>query len=276
LEIGDQRDIQAHTNQQMRGYTRFTRVASLAPFQLSGGDAAVREPARVGLSLLHAVGLSWDESLEAVQRYTPAQREILRVQLERRIGCVETTSMGRFLDACAALLGVRQVVSHEGQAAIEMEQLAHRFAPVPGTEATRTHDASFRFDVEVGPDGRLLMVSRSVLERLLAARRAGEDRAAIAFSLHVAIAEAMVRVAVDARDRFGAMPVGVTGGVFQNRLLSQLACDGLRAQGFTVLTHRLVPANDGGLALGQALIAMHTHLDQTPDGSPSPMFSQRP
>lgn len=259
----------------MGNYTGFTRVASLAPFLLPGGDAAVREPARTALSVLQAVGLPWDESLEAVHRYTPAQRELVRALLERRIGCVETTSLGRFLDACAALLGVRQVVSHEGQAAIEMEQLALRAAHASDTHAAHAYAASFRFDLQVAPDGRLLMASRAVLERLLAAMRHGEDRSAIAFAVHVAIAEVMVRVAVDARDRLGAMPVGLTGGVFQNRLLSRLACDGLRAQGFTVLTHRLVPANDGGLALGQALIAMHATVEQTPDHLPGHMFHYR-
>ncbi len=229
----------------------FTRVASLKPFPLPGGDAAVREPARSALALLHAVDLPWTASLEAVHRFTASQRDVVRIQLERRLGCVDTTSMGRFLDACASLLGVRQVVTYEGQAAIGLEHLARRGA------ASSPVGTGFRFDVEEAADGRLLISPRRLLEQVLAAVHANADRSFIAFAIHAAIAEIMVRIAGNLRDRFGAMPVGLSGGVFQNQLLSQLACTGLRAHGFPVLTHRLVPANDGGLALGQAVIARH-------------------
>lgn len=236
--------------------TRFTRVASLMPFPLPGGDAAIREPSRTALALLHATQLPWTETLPAVARYSPSQRDILRVQLDRRLGCTETTSMGRFLDACAALLDLRHTVQYEGQAAIELEQLANRALTTGATIDSPWRDA-MRFDVELAPDGRLLLGPRAILQTLASFAGRSTDRSAIALAVHVAIADVMVFVTRQLRDRFGPLPVGLTGGVFQNQLLSRLAGERLRSQGFTVLTHRQVPANDGGLALGQALIAMH-------------------
>jgi len=236
--------------------TEFTRVASLKPFALPGGDAAIREPSRTALALLHATHLPWDEALPAVARYTPAQRDILRVQLERRLGCTDTTSMGRFLDACASLLDVRHTVQYEGQAAIELEQLANQ-AITDGASIDASSNSDVRFTVETAPDGRLLLDSRAVLQAIVATAGRSSERSAIALAVHAAIAGVMVRVALRLRDRFGPLPVGLTGGVFQNQLLSRLAGERLRSHGFTVLTHRHVPANDGGLALGQALVAMH-------------------
>lgn len=232
-------------------YHGATRVASLAPFLLPGGDASVRRPARTALALLHASGLPWDTSWPVVRDLQASDAEILKAQLDRRLGCAETTSMGRFFDACAALLGVCGHVSYEGQAAMMLEQHARRHAGAAPT---------LRFTRDAATDGRLLLSPAALLRDVQQLLQRGTDVAAVAYALHAAVADAVVQVAQHNRDQDGAHPVGLTGGVFQNRLLSWLTRDRLTGAGFTTLVHRTVPANDGGLALGQAAIAWHTSL----------------
>ena len=229
-------------------YDRAERVASLAPFLLPGGDAAVKHPARTALALLHASAMAWDDHWPVVRDGSANERHILRTQLDRRLGCAETTSMGRFFDACAALLGVRYHVSYEGQAAVLLEQVAHHHVGAA---------PPLSFTIDVAPDDRLLLSPVALLHDLLREIRRGVALPALAYAIHAAVADAVLRVATQCRDRYGAYPVGLTGGVFQNRLLTRLTRERLVSAGFTTWEHRTVPANDGGLALGQAAIAWH-------------------
>lgn len=229
------------------GYAGFERVAHLAPAPLPGGDAAVRRPARTALAQLWAAGLPW-EGTHAAAALAAGERRVLRTQLERRINCVDTTSMGRFLDAAASLAGGRQSVSYEGQAAIEFEGMAREGA---------ARGPAYHFECSDSPGDVIIFDGAPVLRGVAADAAVGRDRRDMARAVHVAVAGAIVAVASRLRETRGIDRVGLTGGVFQNVLLLALAEDGLRAAGFTVLLHHKVPPNDGGLALGQALVAAH-------------------
>ncbi len=231
------------------GYGAARRVGTITPMPLPGGDAAVRHPARMALAALWAAGLPWDDRLPAVAAVPDAERRVLRTQLERRIGCATTTSMGRLLDACAALAGGRGVATYEGQAAIEFEVAARRArdAAAPGL--------ALACPVREGDGGLLRLDTRALLAGVAEAAADGVPLAPLALAVHHALADATVAMAVAAADRHGAHPIGLTGGVFQNRLLLGTARRALEGAGFRVLTHRLVPPNDGGLALGQAMVA---------------------
>ncbi|MFN8667396.1 MAG: carbamoyltransferase HypF [Gemmatimonadaceae bacterium] len=222
----------------------FERVAHLNATPLPGGDAAVRHPARVALAQLWAAGDPWDGT-HAAAALSPGERALLRTQLERRLNTVTTTSMGRFLDAASALAGVRQEVSYEGQAAIEFEALARDGAV----------EARYAFDVHATEALPLCMDGAPVLRQVAADAARGRASRDIARAVHEALADGIVIVADALRARCGIDRVGLTGGVFQNVLLLSLASARLRAAGFTVLRHHRVPPNDGGLALGQAIIA---------------------
>ncbi|HEX4936798.1 MAG TPA: carbamoyltransferase HypF, partial [Gemmatimonadaceae bacterium] len=222
----------------------FERVAHLGATLLPGGDAAVRHPARVALAQLWAAGVPWEET-HAAEALSEGERRLLRTQLERRLNTVTTTSMGRFLDAASSLAGVRHTASYEGQAAIEFEALARDGAP----------DQRYRFGVRVGDDGALRMDGAPVLRQVAADAARGRATRDIARAVHDGLAECIVEVADAVRTQRGIDRVGLTGGVFQNVLLLSLAGARLRAAGFTVLRHHRVPPNDGGLALGQAVIA---------------------
>jgi hydrogenase maturation protein HypF len=223
------------------GYDDFERVAHLSYVPLPGGDSAVRKPYRVALAHLWAAGIEWADDLAPVRATSADERMALRRQLERNVHCVPTSSMGRLFDAVSSLAGVRHVASYEAQAAIELEALG---------DANIDDARDYRFgwagdEVDASP----------VLEAIVADLRRDVPIGPIAAGFHVAVARLVADVAVDIRRRTGVGVVGLSGGVFQNALLVRLTRTVLAGCGFDVLTHRLVPPNDGGLALGQIAAA---------------------
>ncbi|MEV1293066.1 carbamoyltransferase HypF [Pseudonocardia sp. NPDC049635] len=242
---------------------RFTRAGHLAPVPLPGGDAAVRNPWRMALVHARAAGVARTADLAPVRATSAAERAALESQLDSGVGCVPTSSVGRLFDAVASLLDVRHRIAFEGQAAIELEALA----------ATATSGAApggrSRWPVPgfgVGPDG--VLDPGPVIRGIVAGLRHGIRPAELAAAFHRALADAVVRaVAVLAP---GRRTVGLTGGVFANVLLLRETRRRLQAAGHEVLTHRVVPPNDGGLALGQAATAVLTALAERPgSGGPS-------
>ena len=222
-------------------YDGFERVGHLRYVPLPGGDATVRKPYRAALAHLWAAGIPWDEDLAPVAAASDSERAVLERQLERGVHCVPTSSMGRLFDAVSALVGVRQIASYEAEAAIELEALAAEAAgPIP------TYGfASSVGEIDPGP------VLRSIVDDI----RRGCPTAAIAAGFHRALARSVADTADTVRNGSGLCRVALSGGVFQNVLLLTLVRAELAGRGFTVLTHRLVPSNDGGIALGQVAVA---------------------
>jgi hydrogenase maturation protein HypF len=205
----------------------------------------------MALSHLRAAGVPWDADLPAVAACTPAELRAVGSQLDSGTGCVATSSMGRLFDAVASLLGVRHRIGYEGQAAVELEALAAG-AGAAGPELA----------LDVTPDHRL--DPAPLIRGLVAGVRAGTPAAALAAAFHRAVADAVTALAARVGDAHGVWVAGLTGGVFQNVLLLRACRERLAAAGFEVLTHRVVPPNDGGLALGQAAVAAlraHTKED---------------
>jgi hydrogenase maturation protein HypF len=229
---------------------RFTRAGHLRAVPLPGGDAGVRNPCRMALSHLASAGLPWDADLPPVAACEPAELRALRSQLAGGAGCVDCTSMGRLFDAVSSLLGVRHRIGYEGQAAIELEVLA----------TTAEGGAAPELRLGVGSDG--VLDPGPLLHALVRAMRAGVPRAELAAGFHEAVAAALTQVVTRIGQRHGVRLAGLTGGVFQNVLLLRACRDRLRGAGFEVLTHRVVPPNDGGLALGQAAVAVLYANDQ--------------
>ncbi len=229
------------------GYDAFVRAAHLRQVPLPGGDAAIRKPYRAALAYLWAAGIAWDADLPPVGATPDTERSVLRRQLERGIGCVPTSSMGRLFDAISSILGVRHVATYEAQAAMELEwgASAHLGA------ARRYQFTYSQGEFDAGP----------VLADIVDDLRSGHTVGAIAAGFHVAVADLIAEVAEHLRHETGVARVALTGGVFQNVLLLDLARRALAGRGFQVLTHRLVPPNDGGLALGQAAVAGYVPTD---------------
>jgi hydrogenase maturation protein HypF len=223
------------------GYEGFDRAAHLRYIALPGGDATIHKPYRSALAHLWAAGIEWMSDLAPVRAVPDAERRVLERQLQRNVFCVPTSSMGRLFDAVSSLLGLRHTVSYEAQAAIELEVVAGA-ASAGGT--------SYRFTLEDD-----LIDPRPVLRAIVADLRDGRQVGDIACGFHVAVARLIADSAQRVRSLTGIDCVALSGGVFQNVLIARLARTELARRHFTVLTHRLVPPNDGGLALGQAVIA---------------------
>jgi hydrogenase maturation protein HypF len=230
-------------------YTSVERVGHLRPIALPGGDAAVRRPLRTALAHLDAADVDAGDEVASVGLAEPNEVTIVRRMLATGAGCTPTTSMGRLFDAIASLLGVRQQVDYEGQAAIELEALAAR-----ATTPEPAQVAAWAPLVRTGPDGVMLDPGPSIAAAV-GAVRAGASPSQAARCFHEGLAHAVCAAAVAVRATTGVDTVGLTGGVFANAVLTA-ACQGrLRREGFTVLVHERVPPNDGGLALGQVAVA---------------------
>lgn len=233
-------------------YLGFERVGHLKPVPLPGGTKAILEPWRNAYAHL-VTHFGWDEmerryphlDLTAYLRQKPLQ--VLAAMVGRGLNSPLSSSCGRLFDAVAAALNLsRDAVTYEGQAAIELEALA---APAMGAAA-----AGYPFGIL--DDGAMLILDPAPMwSALLDDLAAGRDRGLMAARFHAGLAESVVRAAVTLADRHRLDAVALSGGVFQNRTLMEAAGTRLRSSGLRVLCHRQVPANDGGISLGQAAIA---------------------
>jgi hydrogenase maturation protein HypF len=223
-------------------YKGYQRRAQLKYVPLAGGDVSVQRPYRMALAHLWAAGLPWADDLPPVRACLPAERRALSHQLASGLGCLPTSSMGRLFDAVSALIGVRQAVDYEAQAAIELEGRSRDADP----GAVR-----YAFGIDAGGPSTIVDAA-PVLTAIIRDLRDDAPTGVIGARFHHAVADLIVELAI-AQDPV-PRTVALTGGVFQNVTLLRLARDGLAAKGFEVLTHRLVPPNDGGIALGQLLV----------------------
>ena len=213
-------------------YKHYQRDSFLPYMPIVGGDAAIKNPYRLALAYLRQAGIAWDDDLPPVQSASQQEKRILSQQLERRINVVQTSSMGRLFDVVAALIGVCQHVSYEAQAAIKLEALAI--------------DTTDSYPFETIAD---------MLQAIIKDMRMMTSISVIAGKFHNTIAEHIAKVSNRIRRESGISTIVLTGGVFQNMTLLNRSYELLKANNFEVYTHRLVPANDGGIALGQAMIA---------------------
>lgn len=234
------------------GYERFARLAYVP---LPGGDAAVARPYRMALAHLRAAGIAWSPRLACVTACPAAERLALEHQLASGLHCVPTSSMGRLFDAVSSLVGICHRAGYEAQAAVELEAAARAHGPV---------DRGYRFALHAnsgdgadGGDGALCADPGPVLAAAVADLRAGADTGRVSARFHAAVVDLVRRLCALARERHGLTEVALTGGVFANAVLLSGCARGLAADGFAVLRHHRVPPNDGGLALGQLMVAAH-------------------
>jgi hydrogenase maturation protein HypF len=223
----------------------FERVAHLRTFQLPGGDRAVREPRRSALAVLYEVLGDEAFTLEgvpALEAFSAAELRTLRAMLHSGVNTPVTSSAGRLFDAVASLVGIRQRVRHEGQAAMELE-----FA-LSGEEC----DSRYDIKTVATAENRLCLVDwEPAITGILADVRSGVPAGRISAKFHNALVTCIVEVA----SRAGQERVVLTGGCFQNKYLTEHAVARLRQEGFRPYWHQRVPPNDGGIALGQVAAA---------------------
>jgi hydrogenase maturation protein HypF len=235
-------------------YAGFERAGHLAPVPLPGGQAAIRQPWRMAAAYLEGLeGLDGLDGLDVMRRNS-AQWPAVVAMARKGVNAPLTSSAGRLFDAVAALLGVRDAINYEGQAAIELEQLAD---PAERGAYRAAIDAREAFQVR-GAD--LVRAAAGDLT-------AGVPPAVIAARFHNGVAAVVEAACLRLRDRRALTTVALSGGVFQNMLLLNQVVARLESRGFTVLTHSRVPCNDGGISLGQAVIA--AERDRLGSGAPA-------
>ncbi|KAB8334390.1 carbamoyltransferase HypF [Scytonema tolypothrichoides VB-61278] len=235
-------------------YRQFKRLATFKPVPMIGGTQAMREPWRNTYAQLRSA-FPWEDfkqkyrNLEILEFLEQKPLKLLNQLVEKGINAPLTSSVGRLFDAVAAAIGIcQEQCSYEGQAAIEMEALAD-------TNFLKTKEyLNYHFKLVVS-DKISYIDSSPMWQALLNDLQQKTPQAVIAAKFHISLAHTIVEMVNNLRQKNDIHQVVLTGGVFQNCILLEQVTQGLQALGINVLTHSLVPANDGGLSLGQAVIA---------------------
>lgn len=223
-------------------YRGYERAYHLEYLPLPGGDAAIHKPWRISVGYAHALGLDIT-GLPFLRGIDPQAVKIVRQQVDKRLNTVNTSSMGRLFDAVAALAGIQTEVTYEAQAAIELETLSNHC-----TADTEPYPYQLQ-------DGIVLL--KELLAAVIESIRKDDPPAQIGARFHKTIAAISIEAAQHIRQQSKINAIALSGGVWQNQLLYQLTVAALQNAGFHLYTHRKTPANDGGIALGQAAIANH-------------------
>ena len=225
---------------------RFQRVGHLEYVPLVGGTAAIKKPYRMALSCLYSL-LGEDFALDGLpfDSLDPVELDIIKQQLKRRVNCPLTSSAGRLFDAVSALAGVRGEIDYEAQAAIELEMLA---------PDELGEEKSYPFSI-INDQGIRVIKLKELISAVVQDVRKRVPVPVISIRFHQTVAQIIAGMCKLIAEESGITRVALSGGVFQNRLLLKLATSALHKNSLGVLTHHLVPCNDGGISLGQAVIA---------------------
>jgi hydrogenase maturation protein HypF len=223
----------------------FTRIGHLATYLLPGGEKAIREPWRIAVSLLkQTYGDDWPDvakSLDIVPE--KSYYETMDRIMTHRFNSPLTSSLGRLFDGVAAILGLRRNVTFEGQAAMELEAMARYGSGRVMRFAIEEVEGVMQLDFSP--------MIRAITKRL----QAGKDSGELAFSFHLTLQVAFSKMARTIRSKTGLNRVVLSGGCFQNRILTEGTIKELKKEGFDVFFHRAIPTNDGCISLGQAVCA---------------------
>jgi hydrogenase maturation protein HypF len=226
----------------------FRQAGQFEYVPMPGGAAAIKKPYRMALGYLYSL-LGTNFSLEGLPLATlnPRETAIIRQQIQKRINCPLTSSAGRLFDAAAALAGLSHEVSYEAEAAVALEmQAPDRFTK------TRIKPYPYSFGEH---NGVTIVKLADLFSGIVEDVRNKVGVPTISLKLHQTVVQITVEMCSVVSRQTGIKQAALSGGVFQNRLLLKLTSDGLKQAGFQVFTHHLVPCNDGGLSLGQAVIA---------------------
>jgi hydrogenase maturation protein HypF len=228
-------------------YSSFRRVAHFRQFKLPGGDKAIREPRRSALGIgfeIFGDDLFQQTDGTFLSCYSGSQLSVLQRMLNKDLNSPRTSSVGRLFDAVAFLLGLREETTFEGQAAMELEHATDELVATGKYPFQLSSDSTNPSVIDWGP------LITAILDNLEAKVPVGK----IAARFHNTLAAIIVEVA----ERVGVEGVVLSGGCFQNKILTERTVEGLESKGFRPYCHQRIPPNDGGISLGQAAIAVHT------------------
>jgi hydrogenase maturation protein HypF len=236
-------------------YSGFQRVAHLEYLPLPGGDAAIHNPWRIAAAYLHTLLPSEDYPAGV---FCSADALMVRQQVEHKINTPLTSSMGRLFDAVSALVGVCEKASYEAQAAIELQQVAQSYTVSSAYHPDKLQPYPFRIDASLSV--KQVRVA-SLFDALLSDLEHGIPVPVMSIRFHITVVEMIIQLCEFTRAETGIKTIALSGGVFQNALLMESLVPRLNSRGWKVLIHRQVPCNDGGVSLGQAVMAGVASID---------------
>ena len=256
----------------------FERLGSVMPFLQPGGDASSKEGWRIAASLIYGLMGDREKAAEIIEKLELCTKQEANVQFtmaDRRINTVISTSAGRLFDGVSAILGIRRKSTFEVESSMALEFAAEEYRAKKLPEIQKNEKLLLdamqvdmqetqyqkRTDDRITDAGdRMLLNTEGLIRTILNQRLNGEEVGRLAYFFHEELARQITAICVRIREKRGCNKAALSGGVFQNRLLLKLTDHMLRDRGFEVLKHQLIPPNDGGIALGQAVYAM-TYLE---------------
>lgn len=257
-------------------YKSFQRFGCITPFLQIGGDASSREGWRIAVSMLYGQLKDREAAMEMIGKLGLCSEQDAKVQMtmaDRKINAVMSTSAGRLFDGVSAILGIRKASTFEGEASMALEfaaeayekkyqnavdlqnvmdEMRKQFSLAACIDNKESESAESNKPEQV----KAVLNTGTLVKAIAEARIAGEDTEKLAYFFHWILAEEIIAACQKAGKESGRGTAALSGGVFQNQLLLKMVDEGLQKEGFKVLRHRLVPPNDGGIALGQAVYAM--------------------
>ncbi|SFT41214.1 hydrogenase maturation protein HypF [Selenomonas sp. GACV-9] len=245
-------------------YAGFTRLGHIAPFLQTGGDKAATEGWRVAIAMLYGLYHDKEKVASLAARLNLCAAKELPAQFfmaDNKVNAIRSTSAGRLYDAVSALLGIRTSSTFEGEASMYLEFAAENYLAAQGLAPQTINldlsaPALHRLDLSKS-DQSIILATDELFRYILTERLAGTDPQKLAFLFHTGLAACITAACDKARKHTGLTTCALSGGVFQNHLLVTLVAKDLAAKGFRVLRHSLIPPNDGGICLGQAVAAMY-------------------
>ena len=259
-------------------YKAFQRFGCITPFLQIGGDASSREGWRIAVSMLYGQMKDRAAAMTMIEKLNLCSVQDAKVQMamaDRKINAVMSTSAGRLFDGVSAILGIRKASTFEGEASMALEFAAEAYEKKHQNAVDLQHvmdEMRKPFPLAVCIDNKesesteinkpeqvkAVLNTGALVKTIAEARLAGADTEKLAYFFHWILAEEIIVACQKARKESGRGTVALSGGVFQNQLLLKMVDEGLQKEDFKVLRHRLVPPNDGGIALGQAVYAMRS------------------
>lgn len=227
--------------------TGFERMGSIKPFMQVGGDLSSKEGWRIAAMIAgSAYGERGGEICEKLGICTAKEYKLLSIMAEKKVNAVSSTSAGRLFDAASAVLGIRRSSTFEGEASMALQFAAEKFSREP----FGIYEPMEKLTAE--KEGRIMLCTQALIKRLCQGMQNGEDKNRLAYEFHSLLADMTAQACRTISERTGIKVCALSGGVFQNKLLLKMVKCRLEKMGLRVLIHSLVPANDGGIALGQA------------------------
>ena len=239
----------------------FTRAASVSPFVQIGGDVSAREGWRIAVSMIADMSENLEDAWNMAEALNLCDRQTFQVQYQmakRRLNGVESTSAGRIFDAVSAILGIRRSSSFEGEASITLQFWAEKYLEKKenrkyGKPQPAGIELTIKKEQETEPG--LILNTKDLVHWIICQKMKGEDTACLAYVFHQKLAEMITEACRKIRADVDRNVVLLSGGVFQNTLLLGMCKGMLESEGFQVYIHHMIPPNDGGISIGQALYA---------------------